>query len=391
MKILTQNILKFLFKSVLGLGIIAFQACNSYQVADDKIYDIPLIDNLQDEKTRQFLQDVSEDYPNESEVFYKKALFHLKKNEDSLALKSIQRAISLDNTFAKYYYVLAKAFQKLRQIDKALVASQTAIKENSKLIDIHILIAELYLAKKRYDKALEYLNNAEKITKFDERIYYLRGSLALEKLDSAQALSNFRQALNYKNDYVEVYASLAKLYNLYENPKLALEFANKGLKFAVKNDALNYQKAEAFRAMRFYEDSAKVYYMKAYQANPELYGASYQVGLYYFKAGQIQEANKYFLASLQYNPNFAAANYYAGISFSYLGKLDKALKYLEKTIKLDPLNYAARDLYWGVKNQIALAEMRKQADSLQRAYYEQQEKLLKQLQQQMDSTKKQTP
>ena len=353
----------------LVIFLFALTACNKYNPVNDKIYGIPSKNNMLSESSLKSLEDVIKAFPDNPENFYKKALFHLKKNEDTLALASIKKALSLDSLNAKYYYILSKSQHRLRQTDLAMAAINKAGKQEDNNFEILILSGELSYLQKDFDNAIKYLNKALMISTSDARPYYWKANVEIARSDSASAIRNLNLALQKKPDYVDVYNSFAELYNKFEMYKTSVQFADKGLKINPRHDLLNFNKAEAFRRRVYFDDSAKVYYQKAYELNPELYLASYYLGRYAFDRAAFKEATKYFESSLKYKPEFSKSNYYLGICYRYAGKKEDALKKFEKTMKLEPTNLSAREFYWSVKNDIDQEKFLAREDSIRRAYY----------------------
>jgi tetratricopeptide (TPR) repeat protein len=354
-----------------SIFLIAFYlvACDRYNPVNDQIYDLPRYSAANQKAILQALQDAVANYPESAENHYKLAAFYFKNQQDILALDFLKKTLQLDSTQAKYYLSLAQVYDRLQQVEpamQAVIKSQNSEETNYEAL---VLAGHLYYQKKEYDNAIKYLNKALKITQVDARVYYFKANVEIARYDSANALKNLAAALQRKPAYYEVYNSYANLFIKFEMYNTAIRYANQGLKINPQSDLLHFNKAEAFRLQRFFEDSARIYYEKAFQINSKLDKAAYYAGVYAYERGKYQIAQKYMESSLQNNPKFAKTHYYLGMCLRYYGKKKEALKAFGQAIKLDTKDLIAGEMYWQVKNDIFNDELRAREDSMQRAYY----------------------
>lgn len=357
-------------------------SCDRYNPVNDKIYPIPELSALFSESSLDLLDNARKNDPNNPEILYKIALFFHKKKEDSIALSPINRAVRLDSTQEKFFFLQARIYYSLDSLDRALSAVRQINTRENESLETLLLTGELYFLKKDYDNAIRFFNRALQLARFESRAYYWKGRIAAVRFDSTNALQNYRFALRLRPDYVEVYNSLSELYFRYEMYNTSIKFANRGLQYQPNHDLLNFNKAEAYRMKLYADDSAKVFYEKAYLANPRLYQASYRLGRYAFDKAFYKESLTYFESALKHNPDYAYAWFYIGLIYQGQYKYEKSLEAYDKCIKLDPKNLEARDRYWYVRNKLLQERMLAKEDSIRRAYYEklkqQREKMLEQ-------------
>jgi tetratricopeptide (TPR) repeat protein len=357
------------FTWLILLTLFSLFACDRYSPVNDQIYDLPKDNSSNQQSILKALQDAVVNYPQSADAHFKLATFHFKNHQDTLALDFLKTTLQLDSTQTKYYLTLAQVYDRLQQIEpavQAVIKSQNSEETNYEAL---VLAGHLYYQKKEYDNAIKYLNKALKITQLDARVYYFKANVEIARYDSANALKNLATALRRKPNYHEVYNSYADLFIKFEMYNTAIRYANQGLKINPKSDLLHFNKAEAFRLQRFFEDSASIYYEKAFQINSKLDKAAYYAGVYAYERGKYQTAQKYMESSLQNNPKFAKAQYYLGMCLRYYGKKKEALKAFGQAIKLDSKDLLAGEMYWQVKNDIYNDELRIREDSIQRAYY----------------------
>lgn len=364
---------------VLGIITVLFGSCNRYIGQNDTIQNIPPTNNLTAKVILEALEEIEEDYPEDAEVFFKKAWLYFEREEDTLALETIQKAISLDSTQGQYYDLLGRIYRHQSQIDFSLEASLKAKELGLSEIELSLFISELLIQKKNFTEAGKYLNEVEKIISKDARIHYLRGNIAMQKYDTATAFRELDKALKIRPDYAEVYSSLAEIYITYEQYYLAMSTLNKGLRIAPKYYYLNYNKAVILQA-RNELDSAKYYFEQSYKANPNEYLSSLNLGVLNFKLGNYEDAEKYLKHTLQLKEEQSEAHYYLGICYTNRNDNKVALNYFERALELDPENYSASDYYWSTKGKIELARMQEVQDSLLQVYYKRQQELMEQYQ-----------
>ena len=366
---------------LLILGLLA-SACKKYNPANDKIYPVPTQNNLQSDIALKALEDAINNDLDNAVNFYKKSLIHFSKNEDSLATIYIREALSLDSTQADYWLLQSKLYYRAGFSKIALSSLQkTDLNAKNNLKDL-IYIGELFYKQKNYDEALGFLNKSLTIKPLAEA-YYWKARIAIARRDSSQAITQLHKVLDQRSVLAEAYNSFAELYLSYDMNKRALSYADSGLAINPDLPLLNYHKAEAFRKRLYYDDSARVYYQKAYELNDSLYLVSYQLGKYEVRDNNFKLAEKYFENTLKYDNTNPQLHYYLGLCYRKLGKKSAAVDQLEIAIEKNPDNYLAKELYWQIKNEILHARMLAREDSIRRAYYqrlaEQEEKRKKEL------------
>ncbi|WP_045114120.1 tetratricopeptide repeat protein [Microscilla marina] len=353
-------------------------ACDRYVRENDTVYDVPDTDNYLSGASFRALNDAIENYPKSAENYYKRALFHYRKDNYDKTFDDVQSAIKADNQQAKYYFLLSQVYRQNKEFKKALSAILHARKLAPKNPETLIQSGELLLINQKFDASGKTLNLATQMLPKDPRIDFIKGNLALEKQDTANAKRFLFRAIRKRPDYANAYNSLATLFNRYDMPKTAIKYASKGLEYEPEHDYLNYNKAEAYRQRRKV-DSARVFYKKTYQTNPEIYQASYYLGRYTFDLGKYKEAQEYLENTLKYNRKFERTHYYLGLCYTYQNLDQKALKTLKTAMEQDPNHIASRDAYWGIRNKIKLEELRRREDSIRQAYYEQEQEYLRKL------------
>lgn len=352
--------------------------CDRYVRENDTVYDVPNPENYLSEASYKALNDAIENYPKSAENYYKRALFFYRKGDYEKTFDDVQSAIKGDNRQSKYYFLLSQIHRQNKEFKEALSAILQARKLDSKDPETLIQSGELLLINQQFDASGKTLNLATLMLPKDPRIDFIKGNLALEKQDTANAKRFLFRAIRKRPDYANAYNSLATLFNRYEMPKTAIRYASIGLNYEPEHAYLNYNKAEAYRNRRK-KDSARVFYKKTYLANTEIYQASYYLGRYTFDLGKYEEAQEYLENTLKYKDKFERTHYYLGLCYTYQNRDQDALVTLKKAMDQNPNHIASRDAYWGIRNKIKLEELRRREDSIRKAYYEQEQEYLRKL------------
>jgi tetratricopeptide (TPR) repeat protein len=213
----------------------------------------------------------------------------------------------------------------------------------------------------------------------------VRNMLGLElqsqdKLD--QAISQYRQALQFKPDYVEAHNNLGialqlqgKIDEAIEHFRQAIQidpgyveaYYNMGITFRAQGNldqAINcYRQALKLKPNHFEAhnnlgnalqswgklDEAIKHFRQALQIKPDLAEVHFNLGLALKTQGNLEEAIKYFRQALQLNPDLAKAHNNLALALTMTGQLDKAIEHFREAVRLkpdylEPLNRMARIL-----------------------------------------------
>lgn len=356
-----------IYKFLMWVGLLSLFACDRYNPSRENIPTIPSKQQAYSEEALRLLERMIEQYPQEPVYRYKKGLMLSQKNSWNEAVEALRGALKMDSLNPRYRLALAKAYHAQTEYTLALNTLQRTLPKLENDFESMLLAGELFYRNKEFDNATKYLNKSLKITPHEANAYYWKGVVALARLDTAVAIKNLHIALKKKPNYALAYNAFAEMYNRYELYNLAIEYTNKGLAYEKKASELYFTKAEAFRLKRFFDDSARTNYEKAYQLNRKQYWASYYLGKYAYDAGKYEEAKRYFESALKYEENFAYAHYYLGMCLKLKGNKEDALKKFATAMKQDARLLAATDMYWATHNEIQQERYWRYEDSLRKA------------------------
>lgn len=139
------------------------------------------------------------------------------------AIKSYERAISLDPDFATAHYNLGVVYEVLGDYDKAITEYQTALRVNTRYYLAHNNLARLLLLRRNDPAtALKLLNDALDLNPQDSlvkySIYKNRGWAHFNLKSYGQAVADLCEALELRKDGAAAYCLLAQVIEAQSKP-----------------------------------------------------------------------------------------------------------------------------------------------------------------------------
>ena len=271
------------------------------------------------------------------------------------------------------------------------VTSNSYIK-NYDLIDDYIDMARLYTSSADYEKALEYINTADRISPHNPKILYEKAVILknynqpilsrnlmqeVARMDSSykdtylykeffsddipgfympkdfdaeyyktkgeefykeekyeKALDYFIKAVNLKKS-VDNYNNWGKAYIKMGKPNLAQKSFEEALNLDVKNPQ-TYINLALFYCDIEKDSKKQMHYLKqAIKINPNLAEPYYQIGNLYFDKGMYETAIEYYRMATAKDDTFFDALYALGVSLYNLQKYDEAYLVFEKSLNVE--------------------------------------------------------
>jgi len=118
----------------------------------------------------------------------------------SATLYAQERQYSTTNEQAIKYFALASQNLDDHLYDEAIADLQKAIEEDSKFIEAHVLLADVYRQKWHYKEAVDQYRLALNINpEFNRSIYYRLGDCELHQAEYAEAKQHLEKYLSYEN------------------------------------------------------------------------------------------------------------------------------------------------------------------------------------------------
>jgi len=347
--------------SVWGLLVCAFWACTerNENIPIRETTDLQAIYSL---SSLQILQKSLELNPEDTETLYKLALWHNYHKEYKKAETYLQEALKIREDWR--FYLLEAQIQYALNLPQQ--SSETWAKAY-RLAPQHlpVLLFGLQWAVEQKDvlKAEKRIKEIEKFFPKETQLFLWKAKWAIEQNDTTQAFQLFEQCLAQDATLTEAYKHISFLHNKTRKPEKALYWANKGLVIKPLYDSLLLEKAIAYEQLKE-TDSAKKYFLKAYQLNRNLYQASYFLGIETWKAGNYTEAINFFENTYRLKPNFPKLSYYLANCYEQVQKYPQALEFYEKAIRQEPENNLAVQALYFLRQKLQLERQKKLQDSL---------------------------
>lgn len=307
-------------------------ACNSETNTNSSIV------SESDVKPLTFLDSISNmivSNPNNSNNYYRRALFFYKEGEYDQALADIERAINIDDSVAEYFYLEGNIYYDDNVFENAFKSYQTVVDLDNEHLEAILKLSSLELALENYQLALDMVNKALKIDPNYAEAYYLKGFIYLDGGDTTKAISSFRTAVEVNSDHYDSYIMLGKLYAS-EKHEYARNYYDNALRIRPNSIEALYNKGIYLQSIEEY-DEAYLIYDQIIDQDSSSYFAYYNRGYIMLisdssYSGAIEEFEK----SLKFYPYYFEAFYNIGLCYENQGNYKKAEEYYKKSLKINP-------------------------------------------------------
>lgn len=256
------------------------------------------------------------DSPTNASLYFKRGQLYWKQKENEKALNDFYKMTTYDSTKPLYYEVLADFFVDNMNIERGISALDYAIKLDPYNANYHVLQGKYSLYIKKYQDAINHLNNALKRDVHNPEAYLYKAYVYKESNNIDKAISNLVTASEQDPTWDAPYELLGQIY-------------------ADKKD-----------------DLCLKYFDNASNANPKNSSARLEKAYYLKSKGKLKEASNIYETIINQFPQNADAIYNLGVIFYELKNYDKALKQLTICIQVEP-TYALAYYMIG-KTQLAL-------------------------------------
>ena len=235
------------------------------------------------------------------EPYYLRAKLYTDLKDLNLALSDINKAIQLDAENSDYFVALADIYLATGRIPNCLDALKKAEELSPENNDALLKLAEVYLILKDYNNTFAYSKKALDLDLINPVAHFIRGYAYMELGDTTLAIKNFEAATNQDQAYYEAYLELGMLYSEQKNPLAA------------------------------------GYLQTATRIRPERTEGYYLLGMFYQEQDNIPKAVETYEKLLAISPDYKEAHYNLGyVNLVYINDFPKAVSYFTKAISLDP-------------------------------------------------------
>lgn len=295
--------------------------------------------NPSDSESRKIIEKLGQN-PHSTTMGKEAELMHLGDQYAALddcmsAQAEFKTAFELNPKLAIAAFKAAQCLYKIGQINEAISWLERAIKSDPTFVDAYLLIADYLSERYHFEKAISYLQQAQKIGKNNADIQKGFGIIEFRKNKYQKAIIHFERALKAFPLNTELLTYTSKCYYHLGQHEKAAALALKALEIEP-----NYAEAiiayswviEATQgvdvAIKFIKDKLSVF---AFSVDLRL-----ALGETLMRAERYQQAEEVFQQVVDYQPNSKKAWLSLGKAQSYQLKIKQAIKSFIQAASIDP-------------------------------------------------------
>jgi tetratricopeptide (TPR) repeat protein len=211
-------------------------------------------------------------------LYARRAAVLLRVGDLQKALEDANEAVRLTRNDPYSLFVKAQVLRSMGKPKEALPLALQAERNSYQSSAFYVLLGELYLQRKEYSQAQEYLNKAQELSPNDEVAFYYKGRVAEATGDTAAAIRNYKLALQQKPSFLEPQRELSGLLVAQKEFAAARPYIIRAQRVAPQDGRLWYYKGLVYQAEQR-QDSATLAFHKALSISDTLQGVHYRLGV----------------------------------------------------------------------------------------------------------------
>ncbi len=219
-------------------------------------------------------------------------------------------------------------------------ALKLALEQHPKSTGLKLVQVEMLIYEDKLDIAEKMLNELYALEPHNEEIYIQKASIYSKRDNHEKAVELLKTALDYTDDYADVYNLIGMEYLFMDNLELAKESFIKCLEEDTEDQAALYNVVYCFEFLDQNLDAIE--YLKKYiDRNPYSEIAWHQSGRLYYGIKDYDNAIRAFEFATYIDDEFIGAFMEKGKALERLKRYDEAIESYNRTIELDdPTSYA---------------------------------------------------
>ena len=305
--------MKYLKYSVCVFLFIA--SCQFFNEEKDSRNGQPSLSPIDAELNR--LSDKLIDSPKNAYLYFQRGKLHWQNYENEKALNDFYKMVTYDSTQPIYYETLADFFVQNANVQRGIDALDYAIRLDPENARYHVLQGKYSLILKKYQDAINHLNNALKRDVFYPEAYFYKGLVYKESNQNDKAISNLITATEQDPTWDAPFEILGDIY-ADKKDDLCLKYYDNAIKANSKNNSAILQKAYYLRSRGRLKEAEAIYENLVLQS-PQNADAIYNLGVIAYDQKQYDKALKKLEICVKVDPKHALAYYMIGKSQMALG------------------------------------------------------------------------
>jgi len=290
--------------------------------------------------------------PGNINCLYLMGLVNYQKGKLDNAVDYANKALAIRPAF-DIYKTLADIYIDKREFDKALVALRKAIEFDPDYIEGYFNIGLILQTQNRIAEAAEYYKKAISLKPDYYRAYDNLGAIYLDKGDLNESLSYYQKSMYLNPQNPDVYFNIANIYRSANNPAQAIEFYQKALNLKPNDAECYFTLGISYLMNKQYDRSIEIL-NKALKLNYNSAEVYHNIGNAYFEKEDYNQAKVYYKKSIELNPDSHNSYNNLGLVYKFTNELSKAIPNFLKALELNPndkvVQYNLARAYIGNRN-----------------------------------------
>jgi len=188
-----------------------------------------LLKNQKFQEANEIYQDLTLQFPNNSELYHEFGIALIAQNQPKLAIEKFLQSVRLDPKNANYNSDLGEMYRRIGLLDQAIKFNLEAVKLNSELDNTNYNLGLAYFGKEDFDKAIVFFEKAIKVNPKHGFAWNNLGS-SLEKLDKLKlAHEAYEKAVDLNSNHLEALNNLATTNTQFNKADEAIKIFNKAI------------------------------------------------------------------------------------------------------------------------------------------------------------------
>lgn len=257
------------------------------------------------------------DSPKNAYLYFQRGKLHWQNYENEKALNDFYKMVTYDSTKPVYYETLADFFVQNANVQRGIDALDYAIRLDPQNARYHVMQGKYSLILKKYQDAINHLNNALKRDVFYPEAYFYKGLVYRESNQNDKAISNLVTATEQDPTWDAPFEILGDIY-ADKKDDLCLKYYDNAVKANAKNNSAILQKAYYLRSRGRMKEAEAIYENLVLQS-PQNADVIYNLGVIAYDQKQYDKALKKLQICIQVDPKHALAYYMIGKAQLALG------------------------------------------------------------------------
>lgn len=320
----------FFFFTFILITAVTFTSCKKQASSSQSEASIqktgnPTVDNFSKEIRKN---------PNDSELYYQRAVAFANMEAFDNAILDMQSAIKIDSLQPKYYVHLADVFVNYYRSKQAVKTLRIASQLFPSNIPLLLKYSELLITLNQNQQAVQALNNVLEQDNENADAFFLMGLIMQTEGDVKRAQAAFKKVVEIDPEITDAYILLGELYEK-EDPKLALQYLENAITVAPNNVNALHSKAFFLQNNKQILQALEIY-RQINIVDPNYAPAFLNAGILYLEEYKFEEAYEQFNILVGINPTNHLGYYYRGLVFAAQKQNDKAKADFEQALVYKP-------------------------------------------------------